>query len=68
MYIKCHYFITHFNRRLLFRMAWDVGRYRRDFCTIISTSEKMRWAGKKKKMAGGRESESEKENVAVVKA
>lgn len=67
MYIKCHYFITHFNHRLLFRMAWDVGCYRRDFCTIISTSEQMQWAGGEKKDGGG-ESESEKENVAAVKA
>lgn len=67
MYIKCHYFITRFNHRLLFRMAWDAGSYRRDFFTIISTSEQMQWA-REKKRAGGRKSGSEKQNVAAVKA
>lgn len=67
MYIKCHCFSTHFNHKLLFRMAWDVGCYRRDFCTIISTPEQMQQAGKRKKKKpagvrwGERESESEKE-------
>lgn len=65
MYIKCHYFIPHFNHTLLFRMAWDVGCYRRGFFTIISTSEQMQWEGKKGALRGEGEGEG---NVAVVKA